>query len=125
MIVSPIQILLTLFLGFAISRVYLRAREGTIRFSEMCFWGSIFTLALVGVVDPNFTTYIASILGIGRGADVVVYISLALVFYLIFRLTVAMENIRHEITTLVRTIALLKTSDKDEKKTSSSSTHSR
>lgn len=67
-------------------------------------------LALAGVLEPGLTSYVARRLGIGRGTDVVLYLSIALLFYLIFRLSIALEEIRREITELVRKIAL-----KDEK----------
>jgi len=114
--VLPIQILLLVFLLFAISRVYLRAREGALRFGEILFWASIFALAIVGVVDPKFTNFLAVQLGIGRGVDLVLYLSIVLLFYLIFRTNVMLEDTRHEITKLVRKIALEEKKDKPHKK---------
>jgi hypothetical protein len=110
--IQPIQIILFLFLSFAISRVYLRAKEGTLKIGEILFWGGLFTLATVGIFDPRFTTFAAKQLGIGRGVDVVLYLSIILLFYLIFRTNVMMENLHHEITKLVQEIALLKAKSK-------------
>ncbi len=62
--------------------------------------------ALAGVLAPEFTSYVAQFVGIGRGADVVIYLSIALLFYLIFRISIAIEETRREITELVRKIAL-------------------
>ena len=104
---QPIQIILIPFLFFAISRVYLRAKEGTLSPGDALFWLSLFSLAGFGIIDPNFTTYLAKQLGIGRGTDVVIYISIVLLFYLIFRTNVHLENLRHDITKLVQAIALL------------------
>jgi len=105
---QPIQIILLIFLFFAISRVYLQAQKGTLSWGEGMFWTSLFTIAVVGVIDPGFTTYLAQQLGIGRGADIVLYFSIVLLFYLIFRTNVYLEDLRHDITQLVREIALLK-----------------
>ncbi len=63
-------------------------------------------LALAGVLEPGLTSYMARRLGIGRGTDVVLYLSIALLFYLIFRLSISLEETRREITDLVRKIAL-------------------
>ena len=104
--VSPLQILLILFLLFAISRVILRLKDGNLTLGEFLFWFGLFTFALIGVVEPAFTSYVAGILGIGRGADVVIYGSIALLFYLIFRTNIHLEETRHEITKLVSLIAL-------------------
>lgn len=104
--VSPIQILLIIFLLFAISRVILRLKDGNLTLGEFLFWFGLFAFALIGVVEPTFTSYVAQVLGIGRGADVVVYASIALLFYLIFRTNIHLEETRHEITKLVSLIAL-------------------
>lgn len=103
-----LQLLLVVFLVFALSRVWLRFRGGQIRLTEFVFWGLLFTAAMVGVILPGETTRLAVILGIGRGVDLVVYASIATLFYLVFRIYVMMEDIRHEITVLVRKIALSK-----------------
>ena len=61
---------------------------------------------------PQTTTSLASVFGVGRGVDVIVYISLALLFYIVFRMFVMIEDLRHEITNLIRQIALQNTPDK-------------
>ncbi len=109
----PIQILILIFLLFAFTRVILRYRDGTIPFGMFLFWTGIWILASLSVIKPDFTTFIAQKAGIGRGADAVIYASLVVIFYLIFRLMVSIENLRHEITRLIREIAL---QDKSGKK---------
>lgn len=101
-----IQIFLTGFLLFALSRVLIQLRQGKLTIGEFLFWAGLFMFALAGVLDPELTGYIAKVLGIGRGADVVLYTSIALMFYLIFRLSISLEETRREITELVRKIAL-------------------
>ncbi|MCH7952020.1 DUF2304 family protein [Patescibacteria group bacterium] len=106
LILIPIQLFLLVFVLFALSRVYLRFREGTITLRTFLFWSGIWVLAILGVLQPQFTTWIARKIGIGRGADAVIYTSLVLLFYLIYRTNVLLENLRHEITELTRKIAL-------------------
>ncbi len=106
---TTIQIFLLAFILFAISRVFLRAREKVISTQVFFFWTLIWLAALIGVLLPTTTTKIASIFGVGRGVDVIVYISLALLFYLVFRIYVMIEDMRHEITYIVRQSALKKT----------------
>ena len=102
----PIQILLLIFLFFAFSRVVLRYKEGTIPLGMFLFWTAIWLMATASIIEPEFTTYLARQAGIGRGADVVIYSALIVAFYLIFRLSVAIENLRQEITKVIREIAL-------------------
>lgn len=111
-----IQFLLSFFILFALSRVVLQLRQGKLTIGSFLFWSGLFIFALFGVLNPDFTAYAASFLGIGRGADVVVYISIALLFYLIFRLSIAVEEARREITDLVRRLALDHKKKKDTKR---------
>lgn len=104
-----IQIVLSAFLVFALSRVILRYKDGQIRLSEFFFWSLLFMVATLAVIFPSESSHFAAILGIGRGADLIIYASVAVLFYLVFRLYVLLENIRHEITEIVRLIALKET----------------
>lgn len=107
----PIQLILVLFLFFALSRVVLRLKDGGISFGGFLFWFALWALAIITVLQPDFTTFLARKIGIGRGVDAIIYISIAVLFYLIFRVNVMIENLREEITKLTREIAL-----KEEKK---------
>lgn len=102
----PMQIILMSLLAFAISRVLLRMREGSLTTGAFLFWIGIFVLAGFSVWDPSFTTFIAKKIGIQRGTDVIIYLSMVLLFYLIFRTNILIENIRNEITRLTREITL-------------------
>jgi len=104
----PIQLIFLTFLLFAGSRAFLRLKEGNITLGAFLFWVGLWILATFSVLDPEFTSFMAKKIGIGRGTDVVIYISIALLFYLIFRTNVMMENLKHEITKLTTEIALLK-----------------
>lgn len=101
-----IQLFLFFFIVFALSRVLLQLRQGHISVGAFIFWLVVFFSALIGIIYPQVTGRIAQFLGIGRGADAIIYISIALLFYLVFRLSIAIEDIRHEISELVREIAL-------------------
>ena len=106
LIFLPIQVLLTVFLLFALSRVFLRFREGKIGLGQFLFWGDLWFLAIFTIFNPGATHYWAQLLGIGRGADVVLYASVIALFYLVFRLHVFIEDIHHDISRLVREMAL-------------------
>jgi hypothetical protein len=109
----PVQIIFGLFLLFAVSRVLLRLKDGTLTLNNFVFWTALFILGIIGVIKPELTTIAADKLGIDRGSDVVVYASIMLLFYLIFRTNILLENLRHDLTQLVRTLAL---KDQDKKK---------
>ena len=73
-------------------------------------WSLFWVVAGIVVLLPNSTAYFAKIVGIGRGADLVVYVALATVFFIIFKLMMKIELLNKDITKLTRKFAL------DEKK---------
>ncbi|HPI67532.1 MAG TPA: DUF2304 family protein [bacterium] len=101
-----IQILISLFALFSLSRLFIKMRQSGSKLSASLLW-FIFWLA-VGIIVwiPSFTTTVANFLGIGRGADLVLYLGLIIVFYLIFKIYARLEKIEKNITTLVREITL-------------------
>lgn len=113
---TTIQILLLAFVIFALSRVYLRAKEKVLSPKAAMFWLFVWIAALIGISLPQTTTRLAEFFGVGRGVDVIVYVSLVLLLYLIFRVFVMIEDLRHEITFLVRQIALQNSSTSKKKR---------
>lgn len=103
---TTIQFFLLIFVLFAISRVLLRLKEKILSTQAAFFWLLIWLAAAAIILLPARATEIAQIFGVGRGADVILYISLALLFYLVFRGFVMIEDLRHDLTTIVRQIAL-------------------
>ncbi len=103
---TPLQIALSIFILFALTRVFLRTREKVIPIKTAIFWTLIWLVALTGVLLPATTSKLASFFGVGRGVDVIIYIALALLFYLVYRIYVMIEDLRHEITDIVRKVAL-------------------
>jgi len=106
--ISIIQILALVFSLFALSRVILRAKDKKITSGELIFWLSIWITLIIVVILPSIISKLALILGISRGTDVIIYGSVGVLFYLIFRLYVKLEETEREITTLVRENALEK-----------------
>ena len=83
-------------------------------FGVFIFWLFFWLLAGAVVIKPESTNFVANIFGVGRGADLVVYLSIIVIFYIIFQLTVKMEKIERNITKLVRKIAVDEISDNKE-----------
>lgn len=102
----PVQLLLLTFVLFAASRAILQFRGGALRIGSLTFWLTIWLVALVAVFYPEETSRLAHLLGIGRGVDIVMYGSVAILFYLVFRLHVHMEDLRSQLSSLIREISL-------------------
>ena len=101
-----VQILGGAFLAFALSRVVLRWRDHVLSSKELLFWLLVFGGSLTVLLVPRLASIVARFLGIGRGADAVVYGSIVLLLYLVFRIYVHLENIEYRLSAMVREIAL-------------------
>ena len=103
---SVIQILIILFALFAFSRAFLRMRGKDISIGEFSFWGFIWVIVIVIALFPSTLSGISGFVGIGRPIDLIVYMSIILMFYLLFRLYVKIDMQNKELTKLVREIAI-------------------
>jgi len=101
-----IKYLLILLIILIVSRVVLRWREKSLNGREFIFWLLFWLAAGAVAIQPDWTGIIAERLGIGRGADLVVYLSLIAIFYLLFRIQIQQKKTEREITKIVRKIAL-------------------
>ncbi|MCX7770581.1 MAG: DUF2304 family protein [Proteobacteria bacterium] len=78
--------------------------KGSKFFLFLIFWLSVF----LAIIFPEETNKIARFFNITRGADFFIYISIMVIFYLLFKIYQRLENIEGNITKIVREIALLK-----------------
>ncbi|AEF96958.1 DUF2304 domain-containing protein [Methanotorris igneus] len=101
-----IQIFGILFALFALSRVILQIRNRNMNLDEGIFWIFVWTLVVVVLVFPQTLDYLARVLGVGRGVDAIIYLSIVALFYLIYRMYAKMEHLEREITKVVREIAI-------------------
>ena len=108
------QLLFLFFSLAAILSVYRRTRAGALSRSSAVFWSAFWLLANIAVWRPNSTTMLANRLGIGRGSDLVIYISIAVLFYLQFRAHIKIEKVNREVTHVVRDKALHAKYENDE-----------
>jgi len=101
-----IQIFILAFVVFALWRTVGRFRAGELRRSALVLW-SVFWVALaVGAMLPQSTSWFASMLGVGRGVDAVIYLAIIVLFYLVFRIFLRLERLEHDITLVVREMGL-------------------
>jgi small membrane protein len=101
-----LQVMVSVFVAFAISRSFLRwkARNSTV--SELLLWSTVWIIVLVVVWVPKLTEIPAQIFGIGRGIDAAVYVAIMVLLYSVYRIYSKIERIEQEITTLTRHAAL-------------------
>lgn len=101
-----LQIIVTIFIVFILFKLFLQKQKNKISPLAFLIWLILWLLALVVFWLPDTTSYLAAWLGIGRGADLVVYVSILIIFYLIFKIFVRLNKTDDEITRIVREDAI-------------------
>ena len=101
-----IQIVLICFAVFAMSRVLIRYRRGNMRTVDLVLWLLFWVAVVVVVWLPDTTDLLARWLGVGRGVDTAMYLSILAIFYLLFRSFAKVEDLDRQITRIVRANAL-------------------
>ncbi len=111
----PIQWLITLFALFAVGRAVAAWRADMLDRRKLFFWIAFWVVVTVVIWLPQATSMLAAALGVGRGVDVVIYLSVVLLFYMSFQISRKVDRLERSLTDLVRTIALSNiTHDKSE-----------
>lgn len=103
-----VQIVFLLIILMMITRVVQRWRGDAITGREFLFWLFFWFLAAALIAWPESLNRAADLLGVGRGVDVLIYLAVVSLFYLIFRLHVKNEQLERDITKLTRHLGLVK-----------------
>jgi small membrane protein len=103
-----LQVIVSAFALFAISRSFLRYKAKNESTTELLIWTAIWAAVLTVVWMPGLTQILATIFGVGRGIDAVIYIAMVFLIYSIYRIYSKIERIEQEITSLTREMALKK-----------------
>lgn len=102
----PIQIFLLAFFLVAVIKVISRYHYNELSFKGAVAWVIFWLLGGWIVVDPDSTFFLARAMGVGRGADAVVYVGMAGLFFMIFRLMIKIEKLNKDISSIVRAHSL-------------------
>ena len=98
---------LTLMLFSLLAAVTLSAgMRGLVRKRIVTFWIAIWTLGAVAIVWPRSTVLVARWFGIGRGADLLLYVSVLLMLVGFFYVYARFRRLDRQITLLVRRLAI-------------------
>jgi hypothetical protein len=103
---KPIQFFLLAFALLALVKVVQKYRARAIQTMQFLAWVLISLGATFVAVFPDTTNFFAAMLGIWRGADLLLYASLVIISYLIFRIHLTLDRVQQEITEIVRVLAL-------------------
>lgn len=103
---SAIQIVILLIVLLIWWRLYLRFKNAELNVREFVEWFALWLVVAGLTILPDAASYFATLLGVGRGVDLVLYLALLLVFYLLFKIFLRLEKSERQLTKVVREIAL-------------------
>ena len=95
----PILAAMILATAVAMSRRRLAVRSGVV-------WIALWVAASVAILDPDILARLATFLGIGRGVDLVLYVSLLVFFIAFFVVYLRFRRIEEQLTEIVRHLAI-------------------
>ncbi len=101
-----IQFIISIFAVIAIFGVVLRFRKGALSRKGIAIWLLLWVAVLIALWNPTITNRIAGFLGVGRGADAVLYVSSVVLFYTMFRLYGRLEHLEHQLSEMAKKSAL-------------------
>lgn len=107
-----LQIIVTLFIVAILYKLFRQRQSGKMSILGFVVWFLLWLVVLIVFWQPETTTYLANWLGIGRGADLAVYLSILVIFYLLFRIFVRLNKTDAAITKIVRKDAIKNAKDK-------------
>lgn len=103
-----IQFLLLAVIAALLVAAWNRVRQGGLSRLSAIAWTLFWAAAALVVLRPEIASSFASALGVGRGADAVVYLAVVGLYWLVFRIFVRLDRLDRDITTLTRTLSLQK-----------------
>lgn len=104
----PLQIFAILFALFAFSRALLLFKDGKINWKEFSFWTVIWGGVVVVSLSRSVVDSFSQFFGVQRPVDAMVFISIIMLFYLVYRIYAKFDHVEHEITLLTRKTSLQK-----------------
>ena len=105
---QPIQIAALAFAIIHIARILMLWRANKLPLRTAVFWFLVWFAVLLVVYATPLIDALSRPIGVGRGIDLVVYIAVMVLFYLIFQLNMKLDKLERDITKLIREIALKK-----------------
>ncbi|MFA5051117.1 MAG: DUF2304 family protein [Patescibacteria group bacterium] len=107
------QIIALVIILFFVSRLFWQKKNKEIGGNEFIFWLVFWILAALLIIFlKQVDSFVAALGFSGKGIDVLFYLSVVVLFYLVFKLGLKMEKIEKDITKIVRKISL---NDKEDK----------
>lgn len=100
-----ISYVLVLIIAYLMFKTLYNFKLKKMSFRRFLIWEIFLALAIISILT-NFLGYFSQQLGVERGADLVVYLSILLILFFILKIFVQQEEDRKTLTKLIRQIAI-------------------
>lgn len=100
------QIALLSFALFAMTKTWKQYQVRKVSKYWLIMFGVFWAIVATVAIAPQTTDILAKFVGIGRGADLFLYVGVVVLFYLVHRLLLRQQQLSDEITQLVRQLAI-------------------
>ncbi|KKR81577.1 MAG: hypothetical protein UU73_C0001G0147 [Candidatus Daviesbacteria bacterium GW2011_GWA1_41_61] len=100
------QLLLSTIIIFIIYKTALSFKKGNLSKNFTFTWLLLWAGVLFFIFEQNTLIKAAHSVGISRGVDLVIYLSIILLFYLVYRIFYNLNEINQKITKIIREEAL-------------------
>lgn len=100
------QVFLIAFALFGMVRATKKYRSQHISRHWFMLWSLFWALVIAVALWPGMTDEVAHAVGVGRGADLLVYVAVVVLVYASFRTMAQLQKLHEEQTELVRRIAI-------------------
>jgi hypothetical protein len=102
--IAQLFLLSLAILAMGIGTLWFRQRK--IGAMALLLWLVLWIGFAVVVLFPETAVVVAHLLGISRGVDLALYLSVILIFFVLFRIYMRLEQVDRQITQIVRAVAL-------------------
>lgn len=101
------QIIAIIIIIFFISRLFWQKKKNLISKNEFIFWMIFWCVAILAILSLKWLDKISNELGFSAsGVDILIYISIIILFYLIFKIRLQLAKNEKAITKIIREISL-------------------
>lgn len=111
-----VKIIVTILCIWFLAGLVKRYHNKQIRLTSLLAWGALWIGITLAAYWPGSTSFVANIFGVGRGMDLVVFLSILAIFYGLYRVYIKVEKVERKITQLVREDALRRAESESEAK---------
>ncbi len=101
-----LRIFILLFVVVSLAKVLTVFRRGQLRRGPLALWTILWLAIAVVALVPDISSRLAHLVGVGRGADLVVYGSILVLFYAVFRLLIKQSYLEQEIADLAKVLTI-------------------